>query len=119
MLFSISALMRGYRVLYFGADLPLDQIPMLVQRSGVRGVVLASREKVNKTMETRLADLVPAIDVPVLLGGPAGDEAIPLFEAAGGVRLGSRISIALRVLRSQVPVYVGAARGRRKPTRDR
>ncbi len=105
MLFSISALTRGYRVLYFGADLPLEQIPPVVRRSGVRGVVLASREEIDETMDVQLTALLSQVDVPVLLGGQASDQAIPAFEAGGGVRLGSRIAIALRVLGSRVPVY--------------
>ena len=114
MLFSISALTRGYRVLYFGADLPLDQIPMIVSRSGARGVVLSSLEDMHETLDEQLAVLVSAVDVPVLLGGSASDQLIAHFEAAGGIRLGSRISIALRLLGSHVPVYgAGHSPGRR------
>lgn len=105
MLFSISALTRGYRVLYFGADLPLDQIPVVVSRSGARGVVLASRAELDVEPENQLASLVSSVGVPVFLGGTASDQPIPRFEAAGGTRLGSRISIALRVLGTHLPVY--------------
>ncbi len=119
MLFSISALTRGYRVLYFGTDLPLGQIPPVVRRSGVHGVVLASREDIDESMDAQLTALLSAVDIPLLLGGPASDQAIPAFEAAGGVRLGSRIAIALRVLGSYVPVYGNgdAHRHRKIPSR--
>ncbi len=113
MLFSISALTRGYRVLYLGADLPLDQIAAVTDRSGARGVVLSSRESIDASMEKQLADLLSAVGVPVLLGGPGGDKPLPLFEEAGGVRLGSRIAVALRVLGSHVPAFgVGEPRSR-------
>ena len=107
MLFAISALTRGYRVLYFGADLPLDQIPAVVGRSGARGVVLASRVELEVQLEKQLAALVSSLAVPVFLGGPVSDQPMPRFERAGGTRLGSRISIALRVLGSHLPVYAG------------
>ncbi len=107
MLFSISALTLGYRVLYFGTDLPLDQIPAVVSRSGARGVVLASRADLDAQLEKQLAALVSSVDVPVFLGGHASDQPMPRFETAGGTRLGSRISIALRVLGSHLPVYAG------------
>ena len=108
MLFSISALARGYRVLYFGTDLPLDQIQAVVSRSGARGVVLASRAELDTQLEKQLASLVSSVGVPVFLGGPVSDQPMPRFETAGGTRLGSRISIALRVLGSHLPVYAGA-----------
>ena len=107
MLFSISALTRGYRVLYFGPDLPLEQIPAVVRRSGARGVVLASRTEIPEGMDGRLAALIPQVGVPVLLGGPVSDRPVERFEAAGGVRLGPRIGVALKVLGDQVPVYGG------------
>lgn len=113
MLFSISALTRGYRVLYLGADLPSNQIPAVTDRSGTRGVVLSSREDIDASMERELADLLISVDVPVMLGGPGSDRPLPVFEEAGGVRLGSRIAVALRVLGSHVPAFgAGESRGR-------
>ena len=112
MLFSISALTRGYRVLYLGANLPLAEIPAVVSRSGARGVVLSSRADIDATREQQLVDFLPWVKVPVLLGGPCSDHPLPRFEQAGGVRLGSRIAIALRVLDSHVPAFgAGAPRG--------
>ncbi len=105
MLFSISALTRGYRVLYLGADLPLDQIEAATDRSRPRGVVLSSRSAVGTSMEEQLAGLVSSLSVPVMLGGPGSDQPLPVFEEAGGVRLGSRIAVALRVLGSHVCAF--------------
>ena len=113
MLFSLSALTRGYRVLYLGANLPLDKIPAVIGRSGTRGVVLSSHEAVDASRQKQLADLRTWIDVPVMLGGPGSDQALPVFEQAGGVRLGSRIAVALRVLGSHVPAFgAGGSRAR-------
>jgi hypothetical protein len=58
-----------------------------------------------------LADLQPRIEVPLLLGGRGSDRPLPLFEQAGGVRLGSRIGVALQVLGSHVPAF-GAGESR-------
>lgn len=113
MLFSISALTRGYRVLYLGANLPLDRIPAVISRSGVRGIVLSSHKDIDVPTQQQLADLLSFTNVPVLLGGPGGDQSLPLFERAGGVRLGSRIAVAMRVLGSHVPAFgAGGAHGR-------
>lgn len=110
MLFSLAALMRGYRVLYLGADLPLTQIPAVVERSGVRGVVLSSRTEVNTSLHRELAALSRQLDVPVLLGGLSSDQPLTAFEQAGGVRLGSRIAVALKVLGTHVPPLGGESR---------
>lgn len=80
MLFTISALTRGYRVLYIGADLPLAEIPAVVSRSGTRGVVLSSRAGIDGAVEQQLADLAACVNAPVLLGGPCSDQPLRRFE---------------------------------------
>ena len=110
LLFSLSALSRGYRVLYLGADLPLTQLPLVLERSAARGVVMSSRNAIAADMQTELAKLARSLRVPLMLGGPCSDEPLKVFENAGGVRMGSRISVALRVLGSHVPLF-GAGSG--------
>ncbi len=105
MLFSLSALTRGYRVLYLGSDLPLDQIAVVVKRSGARGVVLSARTGLNSSLHGELAGLARTLGVPLLLGGLASDQLLPAFEGAGGIRLGSRIAIGLKVLGTHVPAH--------------
>jgi len=105
MLFAISALTRGYRVLYLGADLPLDQVSSVVAQSGSRAVVLATRSDLDDATQSQLAKLSTSLEVPVMLGGMGSDRALPAFEAVGGIRLGSRISIALRVLAAHIPAF--------------
>ena len=105
MLFAISALTRNYRVIYLGANLPLDNIPSVIGRSGTRCVVLSAQVVVDRSTQQQLADLLARIDVPLLLGGRGSDQPLPLFEQAGGVRLGSRIAVALRVLGSHIPAF--------------
>ena len=113
MLFAISALTRNYRVLYLGANLPLDNIPVVISRSGTRCIVLSAQVAVDRSTQQLLADLLSRIDVPLLLGGRGSDQPLPLFEQAGGVRMGSRIAVALRVLSSRVPAFgAGESRGR-------
>ena len=112
-MFSLSALTRGYRVLYLGADLPLDQLSKVVSRSAARGVVLSAREEIDAAMQQRLAGLSASLGVPVMLGGPCSDRAVGEFEEAGGIRLGSRIAVALRVLGSHVPAFGTGEAGRR------
>lgn len=105
LLFSLSALARGYRVLYLGADLPLGQVAAVASRSAARGVVLSSRAQIDRTMQRRLAGLSVSLDVPLLLGGFGSDQPLQEFEGVGGIRLGSRIAVALQVLGSHVSAF--------------
>jgi cobalamin-dependent methionine synthase I len=105
MLFALAAQSRGYRVLYFGPDLPLGQVPLIVQKSAVRAAILSARTPLLEDQERALAELSEQAVVPLLLGGQASDNPLPAFESARGVRLGSRISMALHVLTSRVAVH--------------
>lgn len=111
LLFSLSALSRGYRVLHLGADLPLTQVPLVLERSAARGVVMSSRNTIDEGMQAELATLARSLRVPLMLGGPCSDQPLEVFENAGGVLMGSRIAVALKVLGSHVPLF-GAGSGR-------
>ncbi|TNF98448.1 MAG: MerR family transcriptional regulator [Gammaproteobacteria bacterium] len=105
MLFALSALARGYRVLYFGADLPLNQISHIAQRSAARAVVLGAHVQMNKNINAELAGLVPKLEIPVFIGGSHEFIDTDTFQAAGGILLGSKISVALHVFESHVPPH--------------
>ena len=108
MLFSLSALARGYRVLYFGADLPLNQLPYITQRSAAKAVVLGTQRQMDKNINAELTTLVSQLNTPVFIGG--SDELIDcdVFQASGGILLGTNVSVALKVFESHVPAYSSA-----------
>ncbi|MES9971877.1 MAG: MerR family transcriptional regulator [Candidatus Thiodiazotropha sp.] len=108
LLFALSAQSRGYRVLYFGQNLPLEQIPLIVESSGARAVVLSARAKLTEDQDSRLAALTQQSAVPVMLGGHSSDMPLRAFEAAGGILLGGQILPALQVLTSRVEVHSGS-----------
>jgi len=108
MLFALSAMARGYRVLYFGADLPLNQLKYIVQRSAAKAVVLGAQTQIDSNVNTELAEIIDDIKTPVFVGG--SDELIDTdaFQSAGGILLGSNISVALRVFESHVPAFTAS-----------
>lgn len=108
MLFALSALSRGYRVLYFGADLPLDQLRHIAQRSAAKAIVLGAQLPMSEAMSAELTSLLADIKTPVFLGGPADMPVDENFLAAGGILLGSNIAVALKVFESRVPVFTAA-----------
>ena len=105
MLFALSALARGYRVLYFGADLPLNQLHYISKRSAAKAVVLSAQSQVDKNINSELSSLLNQLDTPVFMGG--SNELINKdeFQSKGGILLGSNVSVALKVFESHVPAY--------------
>lgn len=104
-LFALSAMARGYRVLYFGANLPLEEIPHIAERSAAKGIVLSAHARVSSNAEQHLADLMQQSNLPIFLGGPGSAHHTAGFEQAGGIPLGPRISVALKVLASHIPPH--------------
>jgi hypothetical protein len=65
-------------------------------------------------MQAESATMTRSLPVKLMPGGPCSDRAPGASANAGGVRTGSRISVALRVLRSRVPLS-GAGSGKHEP----
>jgi len=109
MLFALSALARGYRVLYFGADLPLNQLPYITQRSAARALVLSlsnhAPDSASESVNQSLIQLPGELSTPVFIGGSDRQLDSDAFQAAGGILLGNNISVAIRVFESHIPVY--------------
>jgi len=108
MLFALSALARGYRVLYFGADLPLDQLTYITQRSAAKAVILGAQTQMDKNVNEGLTELINKLNIPVFIGGPDDLIDTKTFQASGGILLGSNVSVALKVFESHVPAYSSA-----------
>lgn len=105
LLFALAALSRGYQVLYFGANLPLTQIPHIVSQSAARAIILSSQFKLDDVLLTDLDRLTSMINRPVFLGGKGSRTEQLAVETAGGIVIGDDIRIAMHVLESHVPAH--------------
>ena len=105
MLFSLSALSRGYRVLYFGADLPLNQLPYISQRSAAKALVLSVHNQLKTEVSNELSSMIPKLPSAVFIGGHTASIDTGDIESAGGILLGNNISVAIRVFESHIPAY--------------
>ena len=105
MLFALSALARGYRVLYFGADLPLNQLRYITRRSAAKAVVLGAQSALDKNLNAELTTLAGELHIPVFIGGDSRQIESEAFQDAGGILLGSNIAVALRVFENHVAAY--------------
>jgi len=103
LLFVLAAMGRGYRALYLGPDLPLNQIPGVVKRTGAAGVVLSGQRFDNPALEAELRLLAEISNVPLFLGGEVPDG---WGEKVEGVhRLGGAVGPALATLEGLLPAH--------------
>ncbi|MCG6971496.1 MAG: MerR family transcriptional regulator [Gammaproteobacteria bacterium] len=97
MLFCLSALTHGYRIVYLGADTPLDEIVTPVERSESQAVLLSgSVEPQAQALTEQLPSLVSLLNVPVFIGGSTAVKYRDAIVEAGAIPLGTDISLALR-----------------------
>lgn len=105
LLFGLSAMSRGYRILFLGADLPLDQIRQVVEKTEIDAVLLSAvnvtlRGQISRQLEKLAGDL----NVPVMLGGTGAMNIADLNDELVVV-LGDDYRKALQVLEQTLPVH--------------
>jgi DNA-binding transcriptional MerR regulator len=97
LIFALAAHSRGFRIVCLGADLPLDEIPVVVRKTGSDAVVLSgSIEPGNSLLNKDLPELVRRMGVPVLIGGQASVFACEAIVRAGAEALGVDIEHGLK-----------------------
>lgn len=103
LLFSIAAMEQGFGVVLLGANMPLDQIILVAERSGADGIVLSgSIIQDEKTFHARLAQLVETTGVPVFVGGHVALSALDTIRRAGAHALGLPIPAAVELIRDTI-----------------
>jgi DNA-binding transcriptional MerR regulator len=91
--FALSAISNGYRVLLLGANTPLQQIPVVLERKPCVGVVLSSSAKPARGVINKgLPELASRVSIPVFVGGNFAASHRKEIEAGGLVCLGENIS---------------------------
>jgi DNA-binding transcriptional MerR regulator len=97
MLFCLSALTHGYRIIYLGADTPLNEVSIPVERSESHAVLLSgSVEPKPQALSEELPKLVSSLEVPVFIGGSTAIKYRDAIVDAGAIPLGTDIQQALR-----------------------
>ena len=105
MLFSLSALARGYRVLYFGSNLPINQLEYIAVRSAAKAVILSVQNTTDSELNKELIDLVKQLDIPVFIGGNYTQLDCEKFQSVGGNLLGNQTAIAINIFERKIPSY--------------
>jgi len=103
MLFCLSAMNQGFRLIYLGADTPFSELKIPAERAEADAILLAgSVEPDAKIFSSALSELVNIVKVPVFIGGKASIQHTDEIKAAGATPLGTDISQAIRKIEETV-----------------
>ena len=97
MLFCLSALNHGYRLVYLGADTPFTELRIPIERSDADAILLSgSIDPQTSVLSDGLSSLVNSVEVPVFVGGKTAIKHTDDIVAAGAIPLGTDIVQAIR-----------------------
>ena len=103
LLFCLSAINAGYRILLLGANMPLQGLPSVAARTRVKGIVLsASVRPPQEFFHRQLQPLVQQLDIPVFFGGSASDSQANEIRDCGAIALGGDYQMALQTLKAKL-----------------
>jgi len=99
-MFSLSAQAQGFRTLLLGANMPLDELAAVVDRSGSVAVVLSGSFPDNfEPCRVALADLAAQLQVPVFVGGRVSVIHNDAISKAGATAVGEDVPRSLRLIK--------------------
>ena len=103
LLFALAAHARGYRLILLGANMPLDELPHVIERTGSQAVVLSGSVKMEtESFQTGLQHLTHN-NIPVFIGGRVAEDYPDVIDAAGAIPLHEDLFITLRIIGSELP----------------
>ncbi len=110
LLFGLSAMSRGYRILFLGSNLPLQQIIPVLETTAIDAIVLSgSMSSLDDQTAAELNMLVEDCGVPVMLGGRLSQaiaDAPAEFTVSDQIGLlGNDYAQALSTLEQKVPAH--------------
>jgi len=109
LLFSLAALDRGYRLVNLGANMPLEDLPLVARRASADGLVLSGRMDPDEDiLGPRLRSLVSRSPVPVFVGGQVSAKHRELIVRNGARALGDDIEQALTRLKENFAVKMAS-----------
>jgi DNA-binding transcriptional MerR regulator len=105
LLFALAAHARGYRLILLGANMPLTELPHVIQRTQSDGIVLSgSIEMDTASFRAEMQNLVEASSIPVFVGGRVAEDYHYAIAAAGATPLHEDLFATLRTIGSILPM---------------
>jgi DNA-binding transcriptional MerR regulator len=106
LMFALAASDGGYQTILLGADMPLDELPAAVRKTGSAAIVLSGLVRPSRAvLEQQLPELTRTVSVPVFLGGQASTLASDALRRAGVEALGTDLIQGLSRLHEHVPSH--------------
>jgi DNA-binding transcriptional MerR regulator/methylmalonyl-CoA mutase cobalamin-binding subunit len=97
MLFSLAAHDHGYRIVYLGSNMPLQELALTARRARCDGIVLSgSVPPQDGLLSHELPKLVRHAHCPVFLGGTTSVHCSGAIERAGALPLGTDIRSSMK-----------------------
>lgn len=105
LLFCLAAHVRGYRIVLLGADMPVEQIAEVIDRTNGDGVVLSGSVLADADLlQRQLHQLTRDTQVPVWVGGTTAEKLRTEIEAAGAMAVGADLIVALYTIGKMLPL---------------
>lgn len=103
MMFCLSALNQGYRLIYLGADTPLNELLVPVERSGAEAILLSgSIDPDPEIFNRELSLLASQAGVPVFVGGRTAVNFTDEINSAGAIPLGTDIAQGIKKIEETI-----------------
>jgi len=100
LLFALSAHARGYQLILLGSDMPLEELSIVVQRTGADAVVLSGSNRLScMEFNAPLRSLVNDISVPVFIGGDVSSRCGAEIGVTGAEIIGADLVEGIRKIR--------------------
>lgn len=97
LLFALAAHDRGYNVTLLGADMPLEELPLVARRTHSAAIVLAGAVAPDAdVLYRRLPALTRGLRLPVFIGGACVRECREVIEKTGATPIGEDVTLGLR-----------------------
>lgn len=107
LLFALAAHDRGFRIVLLGADMPLEELPLVVRRTHCDAIVLSGAiEPTESVLKKGLPGLVQASHVPVFVGGITASIYSREIAAAGARPVGNDLVLGLRDIGSELKTLI-------------
>lgn len=119
LLFALAASVAGYRVILLGADMPLEELPAAVRKTGCEAIILSGLLRPGSELLTRaLPSLNAQAGVPVFIGGQSSIKVHDVLKRVRIHVLGTDINAGLARIREFVPVESQGVKANAKKDAD-
>jgi cobalamin-dependent methionine synthase I len=93
LLFCLSVITQNYRVVLLGANVPMEELPIVAQHSASDAIVLSGSHNTSLTaLEAQLPALVSKTSVPVFVWGETATQYHDLIVRSGAIPIGDHIN---------------------------